>query len=421
MVAPYLTQEFSEIIQYEISLPETPKLDNFSKMFELPEGAQDTYKEFLQTAQKELIQLFQRPVKMAKTTLSSTSELPQNVQEAYTREIERTTEALGFLDGIFENLSQNKEQKTNLTADIDNKGGLRIKLYEEHRENIGKIFSEGINGVEIVIRTGEKATNETYTPMQLNFRFLSYSKSGMPDEEISSFRVDLHNRTEREVQLDIDLGSAKYLKSVHKRIDSLSADTEEETRERFNVLLSAFTLNFIKQITENNEYIVIGEAHEKYGESQKHLDKALKRSSKMLMPQTQVVEEEEQLTPEQQETAKSLSTIQEILTNKVSSLAVAALADAIDKSSSEDNQTKVLTWLLGKEEVSIERINYLIEFLRTNFSDNGNEPMIWKEAYPDTIKAIRDAALKYLIDLNNEIALNDLDKIISFMAFVPLE
>ncbi len=432
MVAPYLTQEFTEIEQYEVSLPETPKLENFAEMFGLPEGAKDIYKEFLQTAQQELVQLFQRPVKMAKTTLSSTSKLPQNVQEVYIGEIEKTVEALNFLDSIFKNLSQNKEQRINLAADTDKEGGLRIKLYEEHRENIGKIFSEGINGVEIVIRTGEKATNETYTPMQLNFRFLSYSRPGMPEEEISSFRVDLHNRTEREVQLDIDLGSAKYLKNVHKRIDSLSANTEEETRERFNVLLSAFTLNFIKQVTENNEGVIIGEAHEKYDESQKHLDKALKRSSKILLPPP-VNKEKEQLTPEQNELYVTLGTIQDIFTSKISEVSIDALAESIDKDA-EDNKITVLAWLLGKEKIDFsnfdeivsmkERLKQLEEFLIINFSHSDDEKtyLVWNGDYTNNkINSIYKNAEKTIIASDDTRALEDLSKLASFMAFVPLE
>lgn len=451
MVLPYPTEETApqETQLYEKPLPETPNLENLAKLFELPKGADEKNRDLLQRAQEELVQLFQRPVNSAKNTLSegSIEALQESAREAHAQELTQMMEALNFLDDICRNPALSKTSKTILIVSDEEEGGIRFKLSDEHKQPVGKIYNDRIYSVEIVVRTGQLATNETYTPMQLNFRFL---KKGT--NEVGSLRVDLHNRNHdesgrNEVQLDLQLGSAQYLNSTHKRVDSLNADSEEETRERFNILLSAFILNFADKISEN-ENIVVGGPIDKHDVNKKHLAKVVARLSNGLPMQVPVEDAPVVLSAEEQATALELSSklqattetlgeLKEVLTNNVSTVTVEALAEAVNNENdkkdnqTEDDQATVLAWLAGKDNIDFnnlnevvklqDRLTVLADFLKTNFSGIESDAVIWNGGYQEAIAKVREIALEKLINSNDESALRDLDKITSFMAIVPLE
>lgn len=454
MVSPFIAdkavQEQIEMAQeialpYEKSFPETPKLENLAKLFELPKGADEKHRYLLQHAQEELVQLFQRPVTSAKNTLSedSINNLEAGAREAHIKELAQMTEALSFFDRICENPALGKT-KTILIVSEDEAGGLRIKLSDEHGLPVGRIYSDQIYSVEIVARTGQLANNDTYTPMQLNFRFLKKNLS-----EVGSMRVDLHNRNhgkngDNEVQLDLQLGSAQYLNNTHKRVDSLNAASAQETKERFNILLSAFILNFADKVSENED-VVVGGPFDKNNVNKKHLAKAATRHTRGLPVQIPV---EVEISPEEraaalelserlQATTETLVELKELLTNNVSAVAIEALAEAINNASDkegaqpEDSQAKVLSWLAGKDKIKFdnlndvmelqERLSLLADFLKTNFAGAASDVTVWSGDYEDSIENVRDAAIEKLLDAPEaEVALNHLDKIISFMAFVPL-
>ncbi len=225
----------------EAPRPELETPHGFESLFQAPNNElPSNIKTVLAKAPSEIKAIIVAPLVRMETTLTTSADkLHPTVLENFKKQYGVGMEAVAFFDGFCE--SANGVGKYELRTETDPNGGIDIFM-RPWKEGVawGKIGEDNVDEVQIRIRTGENTQNskDAYTPMQLNFRFLQYEHGKA--EEITSLRVDMHNRENAEIQVDAIVGG-DMMDRKHEAVRSMNNGDKEEN---FRALQAAFLLNF---------------------------------------------------------------------------------------------------------------------------------------------------------------------------------
>ncbi len=281
-----------ETVADERIFPEVPTLKNFNKLLTVPEGVSQEHAGLLETSKTQITKLFKHPVITTMSFLSSEdlSGIPVAVIRGNEKELNQTIDSLNLLDSL---LGKDYVGKLNVEFSTDEKGTHIYRFTRADQSPIGNCGNELATSFEIKVRNGLGDVEGSYTPMQLNFIFKG-KKNGR-EQELTSLRADLHNREKsKKVQLDMDIEHSpeKYVTGIkHQDIAALSSESEEETRRKFGIFLSAFETNLIEGNLLNNENIQIGDPKDKHKKTEKQFSKNVKNARNILGVNKTIVDE----------------------------------------------------------------------------------------------------------------------------------
>lgn len=215
---------------------EVLNVENFIGLFHLnKEGIKPEFVDILDQVPDEVASIMTGNLRDA--MLFAQTSPQESVKQMYQEQVARAGANLEFFDNFCRNLCDVDQYA--VAVEKERLGGIRIAMKPVNENTMwGELDGTDVREVEIVLRRGdnESSTTDTYTPMQLNFRFLDGE-----EDEIKSWRLDLHNTDRREIEVDAGIGGGiQYIK--HEPLKALNATDDPEGN--FRALQAAFMVNF---------------------------------------------------------------------------------------------------------------------------------------------------------------------------------
>lgn len=238
---------------------ELRSMKNFTELFEVDqEKVKPEFRTTLAEAPAEIADIVTEP-------LLNERERLERLKNPYTREYEEGVRALEFFEDFCSDLCE--VERYRVESDADAFGGIRISLFPQSYWAWAVIGGDDIAEVEIVVRTGDEGRidDSVYTPLQLNFRFLDNTR-----HEVDSWRLDMHNKGARKIQVDARVG-ADRISVHHKDIESINRSRNPQAS--FRALQSAFLVNFAERflLERNSDNYLMALPDATFG-SQKEFD-----------------------------------------------------------------------------------------------------------------------------------------------------